>query len=151
MASLVDEIEIDATPTKIYKALVQVFSSKESYRNWHKDHVSCKWISGKPFEEGSILYVEENLHGKLHKLRMFLTKIEPKIKIEYKFLFPTSMICHKGSYIIKPKAKKNSVLTTTLSFNFGRLFLKLNSNRVKAIARHMKEEGENLKNLSERE
>ena len=35
----------------------------------HKDHTICKWIIGKPFEKGSVLYAEEYLHDKLHKMK----------------------------------------------------------------------------------
>ena len=38
-----------------------------------------------------------------------------------------------------------------LSFRFGWLFSKLAKNRVEAIKKHMKEEGENLKILLEEE
>ena len=74
MTSIVDSIEINATPAKIFDALAQVFSSNGGYKKWHKDHVSCKWIKGKALEEGSILYAEEYLHGKLHGLKARLTK-----------------------------------------------------------------------------
>ncbi|MCK5442730.1 MAG: SRPBCC family protein [Maribacter sp.] len=118
MTSIVDSIEINATPAKIFDALAQVFSSNGGYKKWHKDHVSCKWIKGKALEEGSILYAEEYLHGKLHGLKARLTKIEPNRKVTYQFLFPLGILCPKGSFIIEPKGE-GSIFIAMLSFNFG--------------------------------
>ena len=63
MATIKDSIEIKTTPEKTYDGLIKVFSSQEYFKKWHKDHVKCQWLKGKPFEEGSILYVEEYYHG----------------------------------------------------------------------------------------
>jgi hypothetical protein len=83
----------------------------------------------------------------LHKCRSKITKVEKNKKIEFKNLFPISIICPKGSFIIEPKGK-NSIFTATLSIRFGWLFSKLN--RVSVLEKHMKEEGENVKRLLEK-
>jgi len=92
--------------------------------------------------------VEEYLHGKIHKMKFLSTKIKPNSKIEYKLLFPTSIICTGGSFIIKPKGK-SCLFTATLSFRLGYVLSKLMPSRVDATRRHMKEEGKNLKKLLE--
>ena len=143
MITLKDSIKIKTTPEKIFDFFVHF---EENYLAWHPDHVKCRWLEGEPFEEGSILYIEEYLHGKLHKMKFLGTKVELNRKIEYKLLFPTSIICPKGSFIIEPKGK-TCIFTATLSFRFGWLFSKLAKNRVGAVKKHMKEEGENLKRL----
>ena len=73
MITLTDSIEIKATPEKIFNGLIKVFSSEKYFKTWHQDHVKCYWIKGEPFEEGSILYVEEYLHGKIHKMKFIGT------------------------------------------------------------------------------
>ena len=147
MITLKDTMEIKATPERIFECFVHL---EENYRAWHPDHVKCRWLKGKPpAEEGSILYAEEYLHGKLHKLTFLMTKIEPNRKIEYKLLFPMSLICPKGSFIIEA-TEGSCIFTATLSFRFGWLFSKLAKNRVEAIKKHIKEEGENLKKLLEK-
>ena len=128
--------------------MIKIFSSQKLFRKWHKDHVKLQWLKGKPFEEGSILYVEEYLHGKLHKMKFLSTKLEPNRKIEYNLLFPMSMVCYGGSFIIKPKGK-SCIFTATLSFRFGYILSKLMPSRVDATRRHMEEEGKNLKKLLE--
>ncbi|NHF59744.1 SRPBCC family protein [Flavobacteriaceae bacterium TP-CH-4] len=148
MALIKDTIEINAAPTKVFDMLAQLFSSNEDYRKWHGEHVSCKWIKGNPNEVGSILYCEEYLHGKLHRLKTRLTEIEPKRKVSYRFLFPIGILCPEGSFVIEPKGE-GSIFTATLSFNFGHLLSQIAPIRIEAIKRHMKEEGENLKALVE--
>ncbi|MFX0117600.1 MAG: SRPBCC family protein [Candidatus Hodarchaeota archaeon] len=150
MITLKDSIEICTTPEKVFNGLIEVFSSLEHFKKWHKDHVKCSWIKGKPFEVGSILYCEEYLHGDLHKMKFLATKNEQNQRIEYKLLFPTSIICPKGSFLIEPK-EGNSIFTATLSFRFGWFFQKFFRTRVETITQHMKEEGENLKALLENE
>jgi len=148
MITLRDSIEIKTTPEKVFNGLSKIFSSEENFRAWHPDHVRCRWLKGKPFEEGSIVYVEEYMHGKLHKIKFLGTRVEPNRRIEYKILFPTSIACPKGSFIIEPKGK-SCIFTATLSFRFGWLFSKFAKSRVEAVKKHMKEEGENLKRLLE--
>ena len=150
MAILKDSIEIHTAPEKVFAALIRVFSSQEYFKKWHPDHVKCRWIKGEPFEVGSILYVEEYLHGKLGKMKFLGTNLEMNRKIDYKLLFPTSIICPKGSFIIEPK-EGSSLFTANLYFRFGRFFQKFAKSRVEAITKHMKEEGENLKKILENE
>lgn len=148
MTTLTDSIEIKIRPEELFEGLIRVFSSEEYYRRWHRDHVRCLWVKGRPFEEGSILYVEEYLHGRLHKMKFLDIKVEPNRKVEYRLSFPTSVVCPKGSFTIEPKGE-SCTFTATLFFRFGRAFAKLARSRVEAMERHMKEEGENLKNLLE--
>ncbi len=150
MITLRDSIEIRTSPEKVFNGLIKVFSSQEYFKKWHKDHVKCSWIKGQSFVVGSILYVEEYLHGELHKMKFLGTKKELNRKIEYKLLFPMSIVCPKGSFIIEP-TERSAIFTATLSFRFGLLFQKLAKSRVEAIIKHMKEEGQNLKNILENE
>lgn len=143
-----DSIEIKTTPGRIFNGLIKVFSSQEYFKKWHKDHVKCYWVKGRPFEEGSILYVEEYYHGELHKMKFRSTLLEPNRKIEYKLLFPMSIICPKGSFTFEPKGK-SCIFTATLNFRFGWLFSKFAKSNVEAMRKHMREEGENLKKLFE--
>jgi len=146
MITLKDSIEIKTAPEKIFEWFIHF---EENYHAWHPDHVDCRWLKGKPFEEDSILYVEEYLHGKLHRMKFLGTKVVPNRKIDFKLLFPMSIVCPRGSFIIEPKGK-SCIFTATLSFRFAMLFSKLARDRVEAIKNHMKEEGENLKRLLEK-
>lgn len=142
---LEDSIEIKTTPEKVFEWLTHF---PENYKEWHPDHVACYWIKGESMEKGSVLCCEEYLHGDLHNMRFRLTSIKPT-RIEYDILFPLSIICPKGSFIIEPKGD-HCIFTATLTFRFDRLLSALFKKRVKALETHMKEEGENLKRLLER-
>ena len=146
MITLTDSIEIGTTPEKVFEWLLHL---EDSYRAWHSDHVDFHWVKGKPFEEGSVVYFEEYLHGKLHKGRFLCTEVEPNRRIEYKPLFPLWILMPKGSFATEPKGE-GCVFTATTSFRLGSLSSRLLKHRVEAIRRHMAEEGENLKRLLEK-
>jgi len=143
MSVLKDSIEIKTTPEIAYNWFVHL---DENYLVWHPDHIKAYWIGEKKAEIGARLYVEELIHGKPHALKFEMTDIELNKKLEFKILFPMSLICPKGSFIFEAKGG-NCLFTATLSFRFGNLFEALAKRRVKAMKIHMKEEGENLKRL----
>jgi len=110
MAILKNSIEIKTTPDKIFKWLKNL---DKHYKEWHPDHV--KWINlTGSLDKGDIFYSEEYLHGKLHKLKGKITKIEENKRVKYKFLFPTSIISPKGSFIIELKTRVPSSLPSFL-------------------------------------
>lgn len=147
MTKLIDSIKINQPPEVVFEWFAHF---AENYRDWHKDHVLAKWIKGKNFEKGSVLYAEEYLGGKLEKLSFEITNCVQNELIEYKVLFPESIICSGGSFSIKP-SNGGSVFTAALSFRFGGLVSMVAKKRAEAIRQHMEEEGENLKALLEKE
>lgn len=145
MITLKESIEITTTPDKAFKWLKNL---DRHYKEWHPDHV--KWINETGgLDEGDIVYYEEYLHGELHKIRSKITKVAENKRIEFRNLFPMSIICPKGSFIIEPRGD-SCIFTATLSFRFGNIFSKLAKSRVEALKKHVREEGENLKRLLER-
>ena len=145
MVTLQDSIRINRPPAVIFEWFDHFV---ENYRSWHPDHVNAKWVEGKNFEKGSILYAEEYLDGRLEKLSFKITNCIENELIEYKLRFPESILCSGGSFAIQPYGNE-SVFTATLTFPFGWLFLKFAKGRAEALKTHMKEEGENLKSLLE--
>ncbi len=143
---LEDSIEIRTSAEKIFEWIIHF---EENYKAWHPDHVTCRWIKGGPGNKGSVLYIEEYVHGELHKMTFRMKKIEPA-NIEYDILFPLSLICTKGSFHIRPK-DNGCIFTATLTFRLGALLKILFKKRMKALRMHMKEEGENLKQLLEKD
>ncbi|MCW4032845.1 MAG: hypothetical protein NWF08_05580 [Candidatus Bathyarchaeota archaeon] len=146
-----DSIEIKTTPEKIFNFF---FHIEENYRAWHpQDHVKFSWIKGKPMEEGSVGFFEEYLHGKIHKMSAKYTRILPNKEVEFKVTNPIWRIFYpKGLMTIEQKGD-HCIFTAINYFRLGPLsskskFLK---NRFKAVKKHMKEEGENLKKILENE
>ena len=146
-------IEIRTTPEKIWDFFLHM---EEHYRDWHpEDHVLFRWVNGKPWEEGSVVYAEEYLHGKLHKLTFRIVKVVPNREIEFspasrilRFYFP------KNTFSIEPKGD-TCIFTATGHMNVGwiaaNLFKKQYERGIESARKHMKEEGENLKRILEGE
>ena len=148
MITLTDSIEIKATPEKVFNFFISIKTSKD-YRAWHPDHVKFIWLKGAPFQEGSIVYFEEYLHGKLHKLKFVCTKVVPNRLLEYRPTFPLSLFAPKNQFIMEPQGGKGCVFTATGSIRDGPLFKKLGRSQLEATKQHMKEEGKSLKKILE--
>jgi len=153
MIKLEDSIEVKAPPEKVFQWLTQRMMDRESYQAWHPDHVDIRWIKGKPLQEGSIVYAEEYLHGDLHKLKFRITKIVPNRLIEYRCLFPLSIIAPGNKFIIEPKGRDVCIFTATGTLRIPRrLFVRIHKNhkhKIEDTQQHMKEEGLNLKKALE--
>jgi len=150
---LTDTIEIKTTPEKIFNFLTSIVDD-DSYRAWHKkDHVSLRYLQGEPWTEGSVVYAEEYIHGKLHKLKFKITKIEANKRIEYtpisrflRLFFP------KNEFIIEPKGESCLFIASgTYRIGWiGKAFFKQAIEKgLSSVKQHMKEEGENLKAILE--
>jgi hypothetical protein len=153
LISLKDSIEVKATPDRVFEWLVQCMKDKESYQAWHPEHVDINWIKGHPLQEGSILCIEEYLQGYLHKLKFRITRIEPNRMIEYRPLFPLSIIATGNTFTMDPKGQDGCVFTAKGHIRFPLwLFKRMHKNhagKLEASEKHMREEGENLKNALE--
>ena len=153
MISLVDSIDIKASPEKVFKWLIQRMRDKESYQAWHPEHVDIHWVKGEPCKEGSIMIAEEYLQGYLHKLKFRITRIEPNRLIQYRPLFPLSIIATGNTFLIEPKGEYGCTFTASGYIRFPLwLFKKMHKNhagKLEASEQHMKEEGENIKKAVE--
>jgi hypothetical protein len=149
--TLQDTVEIRATPGRIFDFLVHL---EENYTAWHpEDHVSFRWIKGNAWEEGSVAYTEEYLHGKLHKLKFLVTRMVPEREIAYAPLSRILRIYFPGNrFSIEPRGE-TSLFTATASIRVGWLVKKFASGKLEhglsSVRKHMKEEGENLKRILE--
>lgn len=148
MITLTDSIEIKTTPEKVFKWLTNL-RDKESYRTWHHNHVDCIWVKGKPFQEGSIVYFEEYIHGKLHKAKFQCIKRVQNRLIEYRPLFPWSLFMPKCDFIMAPQGEDGCIFTASINLRVGPLFKKFGRRQLEAIKQHMKEEGDNIKKILE--
>jgi len=146
-----DTVEIKAAPEQIFNFFVHF---KENFHAWHPDHVECRYLNfeGTP-KEGSVIYIEEYLHGKLHKLKLHITRLKPNSRIEYK-----TFLGSKGVFIIEPRGDNllftaemymgtNIPLLTNLVDVIMKIFM---SRQLQGIKQHMAEEGQNLKRILEK-
>ncbi|MFH2013026.1 MAG: SRPBCC family protein [Pseudomonadota bacterium] len=150
---LEDSIEIKTTAAEVFNFLTSIVDD-DTYRAWHKeDHVSFRWLKGEPWVEGSVIYAEEYIHGKLHKLKFKITKIVPNKRIEY---IPVSCFVRKffpkNEFIIEQRGE--SCLFTALGTyrvgKIGKIFFKEAIEKgLSGVKEHMRKEGENLKDILE--
>ena len=124
-------------------------------------HQNLSWADGgqttgdrfEPWVEGSVIYAEEYIHGKLHKFKFKILKIVPDQRIEYT---PVSrfirMFFPKNEFLIEQK-KDACVFTAAGTYRVGWigkiLFNKAIEKGLSSVKKHMREEGENLKRLLE--
>jgi hypothetical protein len=146
MLILEDSIEIKTTPEKIWDFFVH---SEETYNVWHPDHVTFRWVKGNPLQEGSIGYFEEYLHGELHKSHVVYTKIVPNKEIEFSITHPIWRLFYpKSTFTIEQEG--DTCIFIARSFLRPRwLYTKLAKGPLEATKAHVREEGENLKQLLE--
>jgi len=147
MQKLIDTKEIKTTPENIFQWFINI---NKNYKSWHPEHISWDWKNGEPFQIGSKAIVKEYIHGKVHSLKSIITNIEKNKLIEYKFLFPMSIIVTGGSFIFS-NTDSGCIFTATLTFRSGKILSKIFKKQMEAIIKHMKEEGDNLKKILEKD
>ena len=148
MYTLEDKININCSYKELYDKLLYFFQNTENYKEWHNDHIECKWIKGKDFEIGSILYASEILNNKIHKLKFRIIENDNTTKLKYKILFPYSIICENGSFNMIKKENLTEFVAT-LNFKLPTFFVKLFNGEINALRQHVKEEGISIKEIIE--
>ena len=152
---LTDSIEINTTPDKIFEFFLRIVDDA-SYRAWHpEDHVAFRWIKGVPWQEGSVAYAEEYIHGELHKFKFLVKEIVPGQKI---VLVPLSRILRiyfpQNTLLIEPGEEGSCVFIASGVLRVGFLAKLLARKKIEqgisSVKKHMKEEGENLKRILEK-
>jgi len=114
--------------------------------------VECRYLTEGPLSEGSAIYIEEYLHGKPHKLRLHITKMELNSRIEYNTFLGT-----KGVFIMEPEG---AGLLFTAEMHMGvdlplvgglvdRIMGIFMSRQLQGMEKHIREEGQNLKTILE--
>lgn len=102
-------------------------------------------------EKGKTFYYEEYLHGRIYKSRCRITRTRRNegALIEFKGLSILDRILGiRGSFAVEPKGGR-SIVTATISLRPGRLIKVFAGGIVEDLKRHMKEEGESLKEILE--
>ena len=146
MILLRDEVRIDATPEQVFDWLAHF---QEHYLAWHPDHVECRYLRGSSIlEKDAILYVEEYLHGDLHKLKLRATKVIPDSRVEYTAGFGIG-----GAFEVQPR-EDGVLFIAEVTIGLGvpglgslldRMMERVLAGRIEAMKQHMAEEGENIK------
>jgi hypothetical protein len=136
---------INASTDEVFKWFLNI---ERNYTSWHQDHISCHWVEGTPFEIGSVLYMEEILHGKVHKMRFKTTKVIQNEYIQFSLGYPMAFICPGGSFSFHPR-DDSCEFTSSLYFRFGWILSRILRKRKNAFEQHMNEEGIQLRRIFE--
>lgn len=146
MKTLRESIEINVSPEIVWDWFLHI---AENYLEWHPSHIKAYWETDTVSKVGSILYAEEDISGDFLKMRSKMTKIIPNKLYRFKTVGGLKILLAGGSFEIEP-SKNGSIFIATLDFHMGNLLSKLVKKKVQQISQHMKEEGENLKKILER-
>ena len=148
MIRLRDSILIEAPPDRVWTWLNDL---PLHYRDWHPDHVTCRFERGQSLEVGAVLYVEEHLHQRMHRLRLRATEVVPGHIMRYRNRG------FRGAFLIEP-TNGGTRFTAELDFGIGTpvigalldaVLRKLLARQLESFQTHMREEGQNLKRLLE--
>lgn len=150
MILLKHEILIDTTAEQIFNWLSNL---PENYLFWHKDHEKCIFLKGNSIMDvGSVLYIEEYIHGKLHKFKLRVTKLIPNYRLEYK-----GGLGIKGSFEVRPEVE-GTLFVSEISLGIKFPLLEWFSNifiymffreKIIEMRKHMIVESNNLKRILE--
>jgi hypothetical protein len=149
MIKLEDRVNIHTTQESLFKWLKAM---PDEYAHWHPDHVSCRLLKGTMLDVGAEVEIREYLHGKLHTMRMRLTRVYPGRRVEYEVIGLGT-----GAFAAAP-ASQGILFTAELAVGadlpvLGMLvdavLRLLFAGRLSAMRQHMVEEGLNLKRILE--
>ena len=153
MIEMQDIIDIDAPVEHVFKCLVNSLQNIDSYRAWHPEHESIKWLRGKPVEEGSIVHIKEYLNGVLTGLTFRFVEVVPNRLIRYRVRFPLSIIAPENRFEFEPIREDLSRFTAYGCIRMPMWLFKkshpAHEGKLKGSMQHMKEEGESLKRIAE--
>ena len=143
--TLEDSVEIDTTPEKVWEFWADM---DKNYKIWHpQDHILFRWTRGKPMEEGSVIYAEEVVGGKMIKGKVTLGDVIPNRRFTLNLPFPRSVFC-RYEYKIEPKGSK-TVFTAITHLKYPFFSEKHILSVIELGEKHVREEGENMKKILE--
>lgn len=150
MIRLRDSIFIHVPPERVWAWLIEL---PAHYREWHPAHVTCRYVRGTSLQVGAILYVEEQLHERVHRLRLRATDVVAGRMMRYR------NHGFAGAFLLEPANGGTSftaeldfgIRTPVLGYLVDVVLRRVLARRLAAFRTHMREEGENLKRVLERE
>ncbi|MFW5761580.1 MAG: SRPBCC family protein [Cyclobacteriaceae bacterium] len=147
---LVHEFEINSSPEKIWKFLINI---EQNYKAWHPgDHILFQWTRGAPFETGSAFYAEQYMMGEKVNYKGKISECIPGRKITMKFSFPLSLITEKIEMIIEDHGSYSAfkhIMYMKFKLLSRTVFKKRNIRLLNDMDVHVRTEGENMKRLIE--
>jgi uncharacterized protein YndB with AHSA1/START domain len=141
-----DEILIQAPPATVFAFFENM---EQNYTRWHPNHILFRWTKGDSLAEGSESYFEERIGHQLIKREVVYTRIVPNHYIEFAlttWLFRLFM--PRLFFEMRPEGEGTRFIAE-IHLRLGPISKWLNRKDLEDVRQHMKEEGENLKQLME--
>jgi len=142
-----DSVEIAVPAEAVWRWLCAL---PAHYAEWHPAHHSCEVLRGTLWEPGTVVLMEEDLHGRRHRLRCQVIGTTPGREIEYR-----AGPWLKGRFRVEP-LNGHSRFRAELDFGSGSVARLLDRplgwlfrRRIASVRKHQREEGLNLKALLE--
>ncbi|WP_416840033.1 SRPBCC family protein [Haloferax sp. DFSO52] len=134
------------------EAVFRFFETMESnYERWHPDHIEFRWNDERGLTEGSEAYFEERIAGKVQRKTVEFTEVVPNRYLEFR---PSSrliaLLMPSISFTIEPR-QDGCTLTQRIRVRTGPIGAWANRREFDAVRKHMREEGENMKQILESE
>jgi hypothetical protein len=150
MIELSDTIDIDVPPETLWAWFQRL---PEHYREWHPDHISCRWLRGDAFEPGARMEAVEFLHGRRHRLQLTMIDTESLRRVQYR-IYPGV----GGSLEAEPTATGSRFTAKVeigtrlpvIRWIIDTIVRRMLAPQLEAIRQHQHEEGINLKAILER-
>ena len=143
---LADSVRIHTTPDRVFAFFEGM---ADDYLRWHPDHLSFRWVAGRGIAEGVTFHFEERIAGKLLRKTVRLTRVLPGRLIEFA---PTNrlfrLILPSIAFAIEIDGAE-VIVRQAIRLRIGPLGAWLNRREFAAVARHMREEGLNMRRLLE--
>ena len=141
-----DTTWIDATPEQVFAFFEHM---DEHYLEWHPDHQLFRWEEGHGLHKGVVFYFEETIGGTLMKKRVVITRIEKDHALE--FTFKNRLLrLFLPRFLFQVEEESNGVrFVAEIHVRTGPIGAWLNRREFDAVRQHMREEGQNLKQLME--
>jgi hypothetical protein len=110
---LTESIAIRAMPEKVFRFFLNIVDDATYRARYPEDHVALRWIKGEPWEEGSVVYAEQCLHGRRHKLKLLIMKVVPTRRIEFAALSRILRVYFPKNTISTEPKENSGVFTAT--------------------------------------
>ena len=142
-----DKILISASCEKVYAFFEHI---KENYLHWHPEHRKFEWRKGTGLAVGNVFYFEEEIGGQLLKKETRFTKIVKGQYIEFKMVnWFYRWFIPKMTFMFEEKEKGCLFTAQIFLRGIGPIGKWAHRKEFAAVKQHMKEEGENLKQIIE--
>jgi hypothetical protein len=144
---LQDSIRINASADEVF----DFFNGMaQNYTRWHPDHRLFRWLNGDSVAVGTIFYFEEIIAGHLQKKSVRFINVHPGRFMEFEPMnWFVRILMPRLSFAMEPMGADSCNFVAKIHLRVGPLAARLNAREFTAVRQHMRQEGENLKQLLE--